>query len=125
MKQKRAGMLRRAIGESSPQSDVVSSGHLHRPLQLMLTMQFRERVIRGGECLDFDPVGFNVFPPTWEDGILLYIFSILGMLHRRRPSRGANSRAGGRPRQAPHALERSDPVAASLDRRSDPAPNEQ
>ena len=125
MKPKFAGMLRRAIGESPSRADGVSSGHLQRPLQLMLAMQYRERVIRGGECLDFDQVGYNVFSPTWEDGILLYIFSILGMPHRRRPSRGANSRAGGRPRQAPHALERSDPVAASLDRRSDPAPNEQ
>lgn len=33
--------------------------------------------------LDFGRIGFNVFSPTYEDGILLFIFSLIGMTNRK------------------------------------------
>lgn len=54
---------------------------LQRQQQIALSLQYRQ-LARAGERLAFDDVGFNVCSSTGEDGILLYIFSLVGMGRR-------------------------------------------
>lgn len=54
-----------------------------RTEQLMLAEKFREMTEKRGTALPFDDIGFNAFSPTYEDGILLYIFSLVGMTNRQ------------------------------------------
>jgi hypothetical protein len=62
----------------------------NRLAQLLLSRSYRD-VARGMEPpLDFDDVGFNVFSQTYEDGILLYIFSIIGVERRKCVDIGAS-----------------------------------
>jgi hypothetical protein len=44
--------------------------------------------------LDFEDVGFNTYSMTHEDGILLYIFSVIGMTNRKCVDIGAGSVRG-------------------------------
>jgi len=54
-----------------------------RQLQILLSFKYREAVLDRNEHLDFDQVSFNVWSSTHEDGILLYIFSIIGMTNKK------------------------------------------
>jgi hypothetical protein len=60
-----------------------------RPEQIQLALKFRETVNAQGKGMSFEDVGFNVFSPTWEDGILLYIFSLIGFGNRKCVDIGA------------------------------------
>jgi hypothetical protein len=59
-----------------------------RMLQLQLVHSYRDQA-RTGTIAEFEEIGFNVFSQTYEDGILLYIFSIIGMTNRRCVDIGA------------------------------------
>jgi hypothetical protein len=71
---------------------VVRSG-ISRTLQVGLGLEFRELAARGAP-IDFDSIGFNVYSETNEDGILLYVFSAIGMSNRRCVDIGAGPLAG-------------------------------
>lgn len=58
--------------------------------QILLSLKYKEST----QCLDFDQVGFNVYSSTYEDGILLYIFSLVGMTNRRCVDIGAGPISG-------------------------------
>jgi hypothetical protein len=66
---------------------------LARPLQLLLARAYQAEAA-DGRPPDFDEVGFNVYSATYEDGILLYIFSVLGMGARRCVDIGAGAIEG-------------------------------
>jgi hypothetical protein len=71
MKERIAEMVRDAVGGKQASS-------LERQLQVLLSLRYRERAERGDPALGFDDVGFDVCSSTGEDGILLYIFSVIG-----------------------------------------------
>ena len=48
----------------------------------------------GAIDLSFDDVGFNVYSQTNEDGILLYIYSLLGLTNRKCVDIGAGAIEG-------------------------------
>jgi hypothetical protein len=51
--------------------------------QLILLNQYREMVHRGAPLPSFDDVEFRAFSQNGEDGILLFIFALIGMGGRR------------------------------------------
>lgn len=51
--------------------------------QIMMMLTLREATEKAGTALPFDDIGFNTYSSTYEDGILLYIFSLIGMTNRR------------------------------------------
>src|SRR4051794_3661861 len=51
--------------------------------QLILANQFREARDRGGKLPELADVEFRAFSQNGEDGILLYVFTMLGMGERR------------------------------------------
>jgi len=51
--------------------------------QLLLGMQYRELLTRGGPLPGFQDVEFRSYSQNGEDGILLYLFSLLGHGSRR------------------------------------------
>ena len=60
-------------------------------LEQLLLWRFYGDVARGTEPpLDFDKVGFNVFSQAYEDGILIYIFSLIEFKNRRCVDIGAS-----------------------------------
>ncbi len=46
--------------------------------QILLTMAYQERAERGASLPSFDDVEFRMYSQNGEDGILLYLFSLLG-----------------------------------------------
>ncbi len=65
------------------------TGDVPRALQLSLMHGWRERADAGRAALAFADVGFDVFSSTWEDGILLYVFALIGMTNRKCVDIGA------------------------------------
>jgi hypothetical protein len=70
----------------------------NRQLQILLLLKYRELL-----CNDLsfenlvdglEQIGFNVFSSTYEDGILLSIFSVIGMTNRRCVDIGAGTVLG-------------------------------
>lgn len=59
--------------------------------QVTLMLRYREMVHTGAKLPTFREVGFRVFSDTDEDGILLYIFSLVGTTNRRLVDIGAAS----------------------------------
>jgi hypothetical protein len=57
--------------------------------QIQLLLQYQELAARGEALPTFDDVGFRIFSQTDEDGILLYLFALLGMGGRRAVDIGA------------------------------------
>lgn len=52
-------------------------------LQVLLRQQYRDLVQRGGELPEFADVEFRTYSQNGEDGILLYVFSLLGTTNRQ------------------------------------------
>lgn len=52
-------------------------------IQLQLKLTYRALAESGGALPDLTQVGFKVFSQTDEDGILLYIFSIIGTVNKK------------------------------------------
>ena len=67
---------------------------LSRQNQILLSLKYKEMALAQGKGLDFDQIGFNLFSTTYEDGILLYIFSLIGMTNKKCVDIGAGSITG-------------------------------
>ncbi len=65
----------------------------NRQTQILLSLRYKEVAARK-ESLSFEDVGFNVYSVTHEDGILLYIFSLIGFTNRKCVDIGAGSIRG-------------------------------
>jgi hypothetical protein len=64
-------------------SDVHGIGsRVDKGTQILLMLKYRELMRAGGPLPSFEDVGFRVFSQFDEDGILLYIFSLIGMTTR-------------------------------------------
>jgi hypothetical protein len=61
---------------------------INKQLQIVLTLQYRAAVAEGRK-IPFSEIGFNLYSETDEDGILLYIFSVIGMRTRMLVDIGA------------------------------------
>jgi len=57
--------------------------------QVLLTMQYKQMLHSGMPLPTFDEVGFSVYSGEEEDGILLYIFSLIGTTNRKLVDIGA------------------------------------
>ncbi len=64
-----------------------------RQTQILLSLKYREAAARK-EMLNFDDVGFDVYSTTNEDGILLYIFSLIGTTNKKCVDIGSGSVMG-------------------------------
>jgi hypothetical protein len=57
--------------------------------QLVLVMKYRELLHRGDPLPSFRDVGFSVYSGADEDGVLLYVFAVIGSTNRRLVDIGA------------------------------------
>ena len=80
----RLGQLRYRLKHMELSRQAVSKGE-----QILLTLRYRE-LAEKGTMLDFEEVGFQNFSQFEEDGILHYIFSLIGF----RPARAVEFCAG-------------------------------
>ncbi|MDQ6675554.1 MAG: hypothetical protein M3069_33300 [Chloroflexota bacterium] len=62
---------------SSRLEDIESCSYVDRGTQILLRMKYRELAARGS-LLSFDEVEFRNYSQNGEDGILLYVFSVMG-----------------------------------------------
>lgn len=62
--------------------------------QIQISQKYQETVLTMAKGLDFEKVGFNVYSSTYEDGILLYIFSIIGTTNKKLVDIGAGAIKG-------------------------------
>ena len=67
---------------------------LSRQNQLLLSLRYKDLAEHHNESLDFDYVGFNEYSETGEDGILLYIYSIIGTTNKKFVDIGAAGISG-------------------------------
>ena len=51
--------------------------------QKTLRLAYRDKAASGGPALDFSEVGFRCYSQNDEDGIILYIFSVIGETNKR------------------------------------------
>ncbi len=84
--------IRSALGLVGSSADQAGRNSLHgngpggaasKLSQLVLRNQYRDMAHRGGPLPSFHDVEFRAFSQNGEDGILLYIFSLLGMGSRQ------------------------------------------
>jgi SAM-dependent methyltransferase len=59
------------------------SGRATQPTQVLLSMTYKNLLREGATLPTFDDVGFSAFSQSNEDGILLYIFSLIGTCNKR------------------------------------------
>jgi len=71
--------MRSQVGNTAERADRAAG----RTSQLILLNQYREMVHRGAPLPSFDDVEFRAFSQNGEDGILLFIFALIGMGSRR------------------------------------------
>jgi hypothetical protein len=71
--------LRCLLGKATGHAD----GSAGKISQLILLNQYREIVQRGASLPGFDDVAFRAFSQNGEDGILLFVFGLIGMGNRR------------------------------------------
>lgn len=72
-----------ALLEPSISQVIINNFSLNQQVQVLLKFFYKEQVIDKKKKFSFDEVGFNVYSATFEDGILQYIFSIIGMETRK------------------------------------------
>lgn len=87
MKQELKGALKK-LGNAMTASTVdrLLEYHLRAPSrtdQFLLAQRYRELVEKRGEGFSFDDIGWNAYSVTYEDGILHYIFALIGMTNRK------------------------------------------
>src|SRR5205085_5986038 len=56
---------------------------IEKETQILLEMKFRDMRCSGDPLPKLDDIGFRAFSQTNEDGILLYIFSLIGKTNRK------------------------------------------
>jgi hypothetical protein len=66
----------------------------NRLAQIQLSLKYKETVQAQNKGLEFEQVGFNVFSSTYEDGILLYLFSLMGTTNKKCVDIGAGAVKG-------------------------------
>ncbi len=79
------------IGQAPPSSST----------QLLLALQYRQLRHAGAPLPRLHEAGFRVYSESDEDGILHYIFSLIGTVNRTLVDLGA-SKLGQQHRQSPH-----------------------
>jgi Methyltransferase FkbM domain len=67
---------------------------LSRQNQLLLSLRYKDLAEHHNESLEFDYVGFNEYSEAGEDGILLYIYSIIGITNKKFVDIGAGGISG-------------------------------
>lgn len=67
---------------------------LSRQDQILLSLKYKEIAQTQEKGLDFEQVGFNLYSRTYEDGILLYIFSLIGTTNKKCVDIGAGAIGG-------------------------------
>lgn len=72
---------------------VIKNLSSNRQNQILLQLKYKQMAAQKIK-LDFEDVGFNTYSVTHEDGILLYIFSVIGMANRKCVDIGAGSVRG-------------------------------
>lgn len=72
-----------ALLEPSINKVMINNFSLNQQMQIFLKLFYKEQVIDKKKKFSFDEVGFDVYSSTFEDGILQYIFSIIGMETRK------------------------------------------
>ena len=72
---RKSGMLQGALRRRE--------GLIDRADQILLSLRYRELLHNKAPLPSFDDVGFRAYSQSDEDGILLYIFSLIGMESRR------------------------------------------
>ncbi len=87
MRQRVSGLVKSASRALQGDALLLQSA-INKELQILLSMQYRAAAANG-ERKPFSEIGFNVYSETDEDGILLYIFSIIGMRTRTLVDIGA------------------------------------
>lgn len=75
-------------------ADIQSLRSDSRQQQILLFLEYARETRERGHALSFDDIGFNVFSSTNEDGILLYIMSLIGFSTRTCVDIGAGGIAG-------------------------------
>lgn len=65
-----------------------------RENQLLLVSHFKQMHQDRHKINALEDVGFNVYSPTYEDGILLYIFSLIGITNKKLVDIGAGTVRG-------------------------------
>lgn len=67
---------------------------ISRETQILLVSHFKQMYQDNDGIMNLENVGFNVYSPTYEDGILLYIFSLIGMTNKKLVDIGAGTIRG-------------------------------
>lgn len=94
MKQKIKNLQRKIIKNFSRSLFDEYLTALSRQEQILLFLKYKQIVETQDKGLDFELVGFDLYSPTYEDGILLYIFSLAGMTSKKCVDIGAGSIEG-------------------------------
>lgn len=74
--------VRRALGFGPPGRQPPTAGPSEATLQVLLRTTYRSLLASGAQPPRLDEVGFKAYSQTDEDGILLWIFSVVGAPHR-------------------------------------------
>ncbi len=79
---KKLGYLIKRIAQACAQ-EIEQRGGNTQPTQMMLYMHYRNLMLESKKLPCINEVGFRVFSQTDEDGILLYIFSLIGFTNKQ------------------------------------------